>query len=144
MATIAGLEKNKQIARRFPEEIATEGNIALIDEYCAADIIDHSPFGDVEGRDAVKKQIEELRTAWADFSATVEEVIAEGDMVAMRVTLRGTHEGAFMGLEPTGKRFEVQNMVFTRIKDGKIAERWVQPDTLGMMQQLGVVDLPTE
>jgi predicted ester cyclase len=80
--------------------------------------------------------------AFPDFEATVEDIVAEGDTVAMRVTLRGTHDGPFMGVEPTGNPFEVRNMVFTRIEDGKIAERWVQPDTLSLMQQLGAVELP--
>ena len=144
MTSTTSIEENKQVARRFPEEVATEGNIDLIDEICTEDVVDHSPLGDQQGREMVKAQIEELREAFGDFSATVEDAIAEEDRGAMRVTLRGTHEGEFMGIEPTGEEFEVQNMVFTRIEDGKIAERWVQPDMLGLMQQLGVVESPTE
>lgn len=143
MAATTGIEENKQVARRFPEDVATEGNIDLIDEICTEDVLDHSPLGDRQGRETVRQQIEELREAFGEFSATVEETIAEDDRVAMRVTLRGTHEGEFMGIEPTGEEFEVQNMVFTRIEDGKIAERWVQPDMLGLMQQLGVIEPPT-
>jgi predicted ester cyclase len=86
--------------------------------------------------------MESIRGAFSDFSATVDDVVAEGDTVAMRVTLRGTHDGPFMGIEPTGNEFEVSNMVFTRIEDGKIAERWVLPDMLGMLQQVGAVDMP--
>lgn len=137
-------EENKRLARRFPEEVATEGNVSLVDEICAADVNDHSPLGEVRGRDQLKAQIESIRGAFEDFSATVEDTVAEGDTVAMRVTLRGVHEGAFMGVEPTGTEVEVENMVFTRIEDGVIAERWVQPDMLGLMQQLGAVDLPAE
>lgn len=142
MAATTGIEENKQVARRFPEDVATEGNIDLIDEICTEDVLDHSPLGDRQGRETVRQQIEELREAFGEFSATVEETIAEDDRVAMRVTLRGAHEGEFMGIEPTGEEFEVQNMVFTRIEDGKIAERWVQPDMLGLMQQLGVIEPP--
>lgn len=65
--------------------------------------------------------------------------MAEGDTAAMRVTLRGTHDGEFLGIEPTGESFGVQNMVFTRVSGGRIAERWLRPDTLGMLQQLGVL-----
>jgi predicted ester cyclase len=86
--------------------------------------------------------MEDLGTAFGDFSATVEDIVAEGDTVAMRVLLQGTHEGEFMGVEPTGRKFEIENMVFTRIEAGKIAERWVQPDMLGWLQQLGAVDQP--
>lgn len=137
-------EENKRVARRFPEEVATEGNIDVIDEICAEDVVDHSPLGDVRGREELKAQLESLRTAFEDFSATVEEAVAEGDTVAMRVTLRGTHVGDFMGIEATGKDFEVENMVFTRVEDGHIVERWVQPDMLGLMQQLGAIELPGE
>lgn len=142
MAATTTAEENKRIARRFPEDVATKGEIDVIDEICAEDVVDHSPFGEMRGREDLTEQIESLRTAFEGFSATVEDVVAEGDTVAMRVTLRGTHEGEFMGVEPTGREFEVGNMVFTRIEDGKIVERWVQPDTLGLMQQLGAVDQP--
>ncbi|WP_042662055.1 ester cyclase [Haloferax sp. ATB1] len=133
---------NERIARRFPEEVAGEGNIGLIDEICAEDVLDHSPLGEVRGRDELKAQISGIRDSFSDFSATVEDAITEGDTVAMRVTLRGTHDGTFMGIEPTGKTVEVGNMVFTRIEDDMIVERWVQPDMLGMLTQLGVVELP--
>lgn len=136
-------EENKRVARRFPEEVASKGDVNLIDEICAVDIIDHSPLGEVHGRDELKAQIESLRGAFGDFSATVEEAIGESDIVAMRVTLRGVHEGEFMGVEPTGTEFEVENMVFTRIEDGQIAERWVQPNMLGLLQQLGAIELPS-
>lgn len=133
-------EDYKRIARRFPEEVATERKIDLIDEICTEDVIDHSPLGENHGREALKEGLEGLLTAFPDFSATVEDICAEGNTVAMRVTLQGVHEGPFMGIEPTGREFEIQNMVFTHLRDGQIAERWVQPDMLGLMEQLGVVE----
>lgn len=142
MATETTTAENKRIARRFPEEVATEGDIDLIDELCTADVVDRSPLGEVHGRDELKRHLESIRAGFANHSATVEQAVAEGDTVAMRVTLRGTHDGAFMGVEPTGNEFEVTNMVFTRIEDGRIAERWVNPDVFGLMQQLGAIDLP--
>lgn len=137
----AAVEQLTKVARQFPEDGATAGQIDLIDEICAKDVVDYSPMGEVRGRKALKAQLKGLRTAFTDFSATVEDVVTEEDTVAMRVTLRGTHEGEFMGVEPTGRRFEVANMVFTRVEDGQIAERWVIPDTLGILQQLGIEDL---
>lgn len=142
MAATTQPEKNKRIARRFPEEVATEGNVGLIDEICTEDVVDHNPFGTARGRAELRDHIEMLNAAFSDVSATVEDLIAEGDTVAMRVTLRGTHDGAFMGAAPTGTEFEVPNMVFTRIEDGRIAERWVQPNMLGLVRQLGIVELP--
>jgi steroid delta-isomerase-like uncharacterized protein len=133
------LAENKRLARRFPEEAATEGNIDILDTLLARDFLDHGVFGrDSEGPDAAKAELHRLRTAFPDFEAAVEDIIAEGDIVAMRVTLSGTHEGEFMGVEPTGESFTIQNMVFTRIQDGRIVERWTQPDTLGLFKQLGV------
>ncbi|KAB1186624.1 MULTISPECIES: ester cyclase [Haloferax] len=137
-----GADANALIARRYPEDIATQGNLDLIDEICVEDVLDHSPLGDLKGREEQKEQMRMLRGAFSDFSATVEDVVTEGDMVAMRVTLRGTHDGEFMGRDGTGKTFEVSNMVFTRIEDGLIAERWVIPDMMGMLTQLGIVDAP--
>ena len=138
------IEENKRIARRVPEELATGGDLDLIEELYAADAVEHDPSGDHSGRAAIRENTEGLFAAFPDFSATVKEIIAEGALVAMRVTLRGTHEGEFMGIEPTGREFEVGNTVFTRLNDGLIAERWVQPDTLGLLQQLGIELPPTE
>ncbi|WP_251342554.1 ester cyclase [Haloplanus halophilus] len=145
MSTEPRLEENKRLARRVPEEIATQRNFDHFDEIFADDVVEHFAFGrEIRGREALREQLETFFAAFPDFEATVEAVAAEGDLVAMRVTLSGTHEGPFMGIEPTGRSFEVGNMVFTRIADGKIVERWLQPDTLDMMQQLGVVDRPGE
>ncbi|MFC6951978.1 ester cyclase [Halorubellus litoreus] len=143
MATKTGQESNERIARRYPEEVVTKGDIDLIDELCTVDVLDHSPLGELQGHQELKNQIEMLRGGFSDFSASVDEVIAEGDLVAMRVTLRGTHDGEFMGTEATGKSFEVPNMIFTRVENGQIAERWVVPDMFGMLTQIGVVERPT-
>ena len=139
MSHAGDIEENKSIARRVPEEVATEGNVDFVDEICAEDVVEHGPFGELNGREGVKEQVEAFRDAFDGFSATVDDIVAEGDTVAMRVTLRGTHDGEFRGIEPTGRSIEVQNMIFTRTEDGKIVERWLQPDLLGLRRQLGVV-----
>lgn len=72
----------------------------------------------------------------------VEDVVAEGDRVAMRLTISGTHEGPVMGIDPIGKEVEFGNMIFHRMEDGPIAERWVQPDVFGLLTQLGAIDSP--
>lgn len=130
----------KQLTRTVPADIATERNLDLIDEVFAEDFVDHGPFGqDIRGPDGVREWMASFTEAFPDFEATIDELIAEDGLSAMRVTLRGTHEGPFMGFEPSGDRFEIQNMVFTRVEDGKIVERWTLPDTLSMLQQLGVL-----
>lgn len=137
-------EQQKKIARRIPENVFGEGDLDLLDELYAADAVEHTPFGDQEGRAAIRESFEGFLTAFPDISQTVEDVVAEDDTVAMRITSRGTHDGGFMGIEATGKVIEVQQMAFVRIEDREITERWLLPDTLGLLQQLGVVELPSE
>ncbi|WP_313691128.1 ester cyclase [Halorarum halobium] len=141
MATTHSRE-NERLARRIPEELATERDLDLVEELYAEDAVEHDPVGDHRGRDAIRRSFEQFLEGFPDVTATVEDVVTEGDRVAMRVTIRGTHEGLFMGVEPTNRSFEIQNTVFTRIEDGKIVERWVQPDMFGMLNQLGIVDSP--
>lgn len=139
--TITGREL-EQIARRVPEDIATEGNFDLIDEIFAEDCVEHGPMGEIHGRETFRTQLESFLGAFDDFSATVEDVVSAGDTVAMRVTLSGTHAGEFMGVEPTGESFEIANLVWTRIEDGRIVERWAIPDMMSFFRQLGVEELP--
>lgn len=144
MAITTTPEENKQIIHRFVEEVVNKGNYDLIDELVAEDLIDHTPFGETRGRDALRETTNQLRTAFPDFSVTPRDVVADEDTVAVRMTQRGTHEGEFMGFEPTGRTFDIEAMGFARLENGQIAERRVQPDVLGLLQQLGVVESPGE
>lgn len=134
---------NERIARRVPEDIATTGNLDLVEEIFAEDAVEHGPFGQVlRGPDAIADDVRRLRDAFPDLTVTVEDAVTEGDTVAFRATIRGTNKGRFMGRDPTNQSVQVQNTVFTRIEGGRIVERWVQPDTLGLLRQLGIVSLP--
>ncbi|WP_254530237.1 ester cyclase [Natrinema gelatinilyticum] len=136
-------EENKEIVRKFPEEVISEQNIDLIDEIATEDVIDHhDTFGKTQGREALKETTEYLYEAFSGPSATVKDVVAESNRVAIRWSSRGIHEGEFMGFEPTGKAYVIEVTMFARMKDGKIAERWVLSDTLGMLQQFGVIEQP--
>lgn len=136
-------EDNKRFARRAVEEF-NEQNLAVFDELFAEDVIDHSPSGETKGREGPREGLETLYTAFPDLEISIDDLIAEGDTVALRSTHRGTHEGKFMDIEPTGKQIKIENIVFARFEDGKVVERWVQADMLGLMQQLGAVDPPGE
>jgi predicted ester cyclase len=83
-----------------------------------------------------------MRGAFPDLEAAVDEIVAEGDHVAMRVTLSGTHEGRFMKVEPTGESFEIEHAIFVRFDGGEIVELWGQLDAFGLLRQLGVLDHP--
>jgi steroid delta-isomerase-like uncharacterized protein len=86
--------------------------------------------------------LSQFRTAFPDLVTTVEDMVAEGDRVAVRHTHRATHTGAFQGIPPTGKRIEVTGIEVLRMREGQIAEFWHMDDFLGLMQQLGVVPAP--
>ena len=85
-----------------------------------------------------------FRLAFPDVSFTVEDMIAEGDKVVDRMTWQATHQGPFMGIPPTGNRLTVTEIHINRIAEGRIVERWAQPDLLGLMQQLGAVPAPDQ
>jgi predicted ester cyclase len=84
----------------------------------------------------------EFREAFPDFHDSIDIQIAEGEMVATRFTSRGTHKGAFMGIEPTNKELSWTGITIDRIAEGRIAESWANWDLMGMMQQLGVIPEP--
>ena len=84
------------------------------------------------------------RVAFPDFHHTVEDLVAEGDKVVPRLTLRGTHQGDFQGLPPTGKQVTFSGINVMRLEDGKIVEHWSIGDTLGMLQQLGAIPAPVQ
>ena len=105
-----------------------------------ATFVNHDPAtGESKGPQGTRELIEGYRTAFPDIKITVEEQIAEGDLVATRWTAKGTHKGELMGIAPTGKESTVTGVTIDKIKDGKIVESWNNWDTLGMMQQLGVI-----
>jgi len=131
-------EENKRIVSRIRDEVEGQGDLDAIDEIFAEDVVTHTPMGEFRGPEAIKEMYEQEGGAFSDSTETIHDFIAEGDTVAMRLTEHGTHDGEFMGIEPTGKEYEIQTMAFFRLEDGKVAEWWMQPDTLGFVQQLGV------
>ena len=139
-------EENKRIARQYPEEVATGRNVDLIDELVTDDFVEHGgPFDeDRHGREADKEQIRSILEAFPDFEATSIRTVGEGDYVATHFTYSGTHDGEFMGIPATGTHVEVSGMAIDRIEDGKIVERWGDADMLGVLQQVGAIDLDGE
>ena len=135
---------NKAIMRRFTEEVINQKNIAAADEFLISDFVFHdAPPGVPQGRESYKLLAAEFFTAFPDIHATIEDLIAEGDQVAGRVTTRGTHAGEFMGVAPTGKSVTWSAMFVFRFVGGKAVERWEARDALGLLQQLGVVTTPS-
>ena len=131
-------EKNKAIVRRFLEELWNRSNFAVVDELLANDYDGHSSTV-IRGSEGAMAFIPRLRAALPDFQFRVLDQIAEGDKVATRWKLFGTHKGAFQGAPPSGKRVEMTGITIFRIANGKLIEGWTNEDVLGMLQQIGVV-----
>jgi steroid delta-isomerase-like uncharacterized protein len=138
------IEENKALARRIPEEVFNQGNLAVADEVMAADYVEHVPVppGIPVGLAGFKQFITALRAAFPDFHYTVEDEIAEGDRVVQRLTAQGTQRGDFMGVPATGKHATWTEIHVSRIAGGKLVEHWANLDQLGMLQQLGVIPMP--
>ena len=136
-------EQNKALVRRFFEDAWNTGNLALIDVIMAPDVVVHgAPPGARPGSQGIKHAVTMFRTAFPDIHMTIEDMLAEGDKVAIRLTATGTHKGELMGIAPTGKHVSITATAIYRFAGGKIQEGWVNRDDLGMMQQLGVVPPP--
>ena len=134
------LEKNKELARRWSDEIWGKGSPDAVDELLAAEFVfNYAPPGVGSDLEGYKKTVTMWSEPFSDISCTVEEMIAEGNKVAVRWTWRGTHTGEYMGVSPTGKEMKVTGISILHIKDGNIVEEWGEMDNLGMMQQLGLV-----
>jgi len=136
-------EDNKALMRRFYEEVFNKKNLAAIDDFIDPNQVDHSaPPGVAGGLEGTKQLIGMDLTAFPDLHFTVEDMIAEGDKVVARLTARGTHKGAYMGIPPTGKQATSPAIDIVRIAGGKSVEHWLEMDTLGLLQQLGVIPAP--
>lgn len=131
-------EQNKALVHHFFEEFST----TVVDQLFVPDYIHHDPGLPPElqsGRDAYKQLVTVFRTGFPDIKVTVEDMVAEEEKVVARWSWRGTNQGEFQGIPPTGKQVTGSGISIHRIAEGKIAEAWVNFDTLGMLQQLGVI-----
>jgi steroid delta-isomerase-like uncharacterized protein len=135
-------ESNKTLARREMEEFEGKGRLAVADEVLAPDYQLHFPGFPTLDREGHKQVITAFRAAFPDMTVTVETQIAEGDRVANQLVMRGTHLGPFQGVPATGRAVTVTGNNLMRIDGGQIKELWGYLDTLGMLQQFGVIPAP--
>ena len=132
--------ENKAIVRRYLQEAINQRNRDVLDEIFAPEFVDHTAVpGQAPGAEGLKQFFAKMDAGFPDFHAVVEDVIAEGDKVAVRFTFHGTHQGEFMDIPPTGRRVTMSGIDILRVVDGKVVELWGQEDVLGMMRQLGAV-----
>jgi steroid delta-isomerase-like uncharacterized protein len=138
-------EENKAVIRRWIEAY-NERDLEAEADVLAPGYVAHVPGGPgplgLEGLEAWRQFTAPFTEAFPDLRLTVEDIMAEGEMVAARVAFHGTHRGAFQGIPPTGKEVAFSSMEFNRVVDGKVEEHWVELDLLGLMQQLGAIPEP--
>lgn len=135
-------EQNKAIVRRFWEAYEINDQTAL-DAVLAPDLVARTPGSpEPQIREMHLQGIARFNAAFSERHFTVDEMIAEGDTVATRTTLRGIHTGAFQGHPPTGKPMAATGLTLERIRDGRIVERWFSFDTASVLQELGLTTLP--
>jgi predicted ester cyclase len=133
----------KEIVRRLTEE--SWKNPSVIDELASPDYVGYDPAEPepVRGPAGLKAQLEKYSAAFEGAQVTIDEQLADGDMVATRWTGRGTHTGEIAGVAPTGKEVTVTGITISRVENGKVVEERQVWDTLGMLVQLGAVPAPT-
>jgi len=130
----------KALLRRAWDEFYVRGNLDSIEEFLRYDVIAHEPDGDISGIEEVKRYLATYLAAFPDQSVTIEDVIAEGDKVVSRYTVRGTHTGDTDDFgAPTGRQVHFEGITLYQFRDGKLAEMWDHYDNLNVMQQLGLL-----
>jgi steroid delta-isomerase-like uncharacterized protein len=138
-------EENKQFMNSFIEEVINRQNLDAIDEMVSENFIEHIPFpGQGPGREGLKFAIGSMLTGFPDMNWTMHEQIAEDEKVVSRFVWGGTHKGEFMGIPPTNKKVEVWGVVIDVVRDGLFSESRIIMDTIGLLQQLGVMPKPNE
>ncbi len=135
-------EVSKELVRRWITGIWDRGNIALLQELATEDYSYSDPGQTGLRGDAFVDYVHAVRSAIPDLSNTIEQQVAEGDTIVTRGTTRGTHQGTFADIAPTGNSIEVAWVMITRIRDGRIAEEWEIFDSLAFMTQLGAIATP--
>ena len=132
---------NKDISRRVFEEIWNHKKLNVIDELMAPDYVHHDTQSPdvLKGIEGHKQFVSHYLNAFPDLHYTIEDLIADGDIVAIRWIATGTHQKDLPGIPKTGRQFSVTGMTIARVRDGKLIESWGNWDALGLMQQLGIV-----
>jgi predicted ester cyclase len=132
----------KQVFERFQREVVSGRNLDAADALVADDVVSHNPLpGQAPGRAGLKDTLRRLHAAFPDLTCTTHALVAEGDLVAGRFSVRGTHRGEFIGITPTGRALHYEEMIFVRVAGGRIVEHWSVADVLQMMLDLGAVEM---
>lgn len=128
------------VVHRFTDEILNQGSFEVADEIVAADFVELDPLpGQQQGREGLVNVLKSMRAAFPDMHWTIEETVVEGEKVVSRFTWTGTQQGEFLGIAATGRAVRVKGVVIDRVVNGWMTDSRILMDTLGIMQQLGVI-----
>jgi predicted ester cyclase len=130
------LDQNKDIARQVIDRIFVRQEDSAIDDLISPTFVPHT-FGPMPpGREGLREGMQRAGAGVSEARFEIHDMIAEGDRVAVRLTSSARHTGPFMGIEPTGKRYSIDEIHIFRIADGQVVEHWHEFDKLSLMQQL--------
>jgi len=129
-------DENKAVVRRFIDQIFDKGNVSAVDELVSDDFVPHT-WPSVTGKEDFKATVERMAKAVRDPHHTVEDMVAEGDRVSVRLTSHAVQNGDVMGVPAAGREYTIAEQHIFRVVDGKVVEHWHVADMLGMMQQIG-------
>jgi predicted ester cyclase len=138
------VEDNKALARRFRETLDRTGGMVDVEAFIAPTATLYLAGSPPMNREQVQELLRVFYGAFSGLHHTFEDQLAEGDKVMSRLTLHGTHTGAFQGIPPTGKAVTIQEIVVDRFAEGKVVEHWGNADMLGLLQQLGAIPQPAQ
>jgi len=144
---VTSIEANKAVVERlFADDLSEPDRAAAAraaDQIVAPEFVDHTNPPELKhGLESHKTIVALFRTSFPDMRWTIEDVVAEGDRVVARTTMRGTHRGEFFGIAPTGREVVYPGIHILRLAGGKVAEHWGSNDDLGLMRQLGALGEP--
>jgi steroid delta-isomerase-like uncharacterized protein len=132
-------EENKAVVLRYVEEVWNGHDLDAIDGLVSPEYFNHAASTAEYRRGGARRAVGWLLSVFPDHRFDVEDAAADGETVALRGTMTGTHEGELLGIAPRGKRVGAQQSHWFRVEDGKIAEHWAVRDDLVMLRQLGVM-----
>jgi steroid delta-isomerase-like uncharacterized protein len=130
-------EQNKVVVRRFIDEVFVKGHPEAVDKLVTSDFTAHSWGKMPSGVEPLKQAIRRVHAGLSEVGFKIEDMLAEDDKVAVRVTAHGKHSGDFMGLPATGKAYTISETHIFHLRDGKVSDHWRDADMLGLMRQLG-------
>jgi predicted ester cyclase len=129
---------DRAVYQGFVADLLNAGRFELAEQYLDPVVVSHNPFpGQAPGAEGFVAALRAFRTAFPDLTVRATHYVAEGDKVVGRFEVRGTHQGEFMGLAPTGRAIHYEEIAIVRLAGGRIVEHWAVADALAILQQLG-------